>query len=66
MGCIVNAFLINLSLKKLNDTLLYLLLSMSRSSKFDWGNFKILKSAPGQFIPNYTPKHVITSTNFGR
>ena len=39
---------------------------MSRSSKFDWGNFKILKSALGQFIPNYTPKHVITSTNFGR
>ena len=66
MGRIVNAFLINLSLKKLNDTLLYLLLSMSRSSKFDSGNFKILKSALGQFIQNYTPKHVITSTNFGR
>ena len=30
---------------------------------FYLGNFKILKNALGQFIPNHPPKHVITSTN---
>ena len=30
---------------------------------FHSGNFKIFKNAIGQFIPNHTAKHVITSSN---
>ena len=31
---------------------------------FNLGNHNIFKIALGQFIPNCSPKHVITSTNF--
>ena len=35
-----------------------------KSTLFYLGNFNFLKNGLGQFIPNRSPKHVITSTNY--
>ena len=38
-------------------------LEILKLPSFYWGNFRIFKTALGQFITNCPPKHVITSTD---
>ena len=52
-----------LGLGDIRDHLPSWLLKILKLSSFYSGNFKNLKKALGQFIPNRSPKNMITSTN---